>query len=89
MPWLRDNDVHVGIINESDVIFGKFDVAEDYILINHILLLGKYYIYYRECHNSLLHLEVLLLGQDAFSVSSSILPGRKINFFFIFKSGRS
>ena len=38
-----------------------------------------------------LQLEVLLLGQDAYvsSVLSSISPGRKINFFFIFKSGRS
>ena len=34
LSWLRDNGVHVGIINESDVIFGKFDVAVDYILIN-------------------------------------------------------
>ena len=41
LSWLRDNDVHVGIINEPD------------ILINHILLLGKYYIYYRKCQNSL------------------------------------
>ena len=35
--WLRDNDLHVGTINESDVIFRKFDIVEDYILINHIL----------------------------------------------------
>ena len=35
--WLRDNDLHVGTINESDVIFRKFDIAEDYILFNHIL----------------------------------------------------
>ena len=53
LSWLRDNDVHVGIINELDVIFGKFDLVNDYILINHILLLGKYYIYYRKCQNSL------------------------------------
>ena len=31
------NDLHVGTINESDVIFRKFDIVEDYILINHIL----------------------------------------------------
>ena len=37
LSWLRDNDFHVGTINESDVIFGKFDIVEDYILINHIL----------------------------------------------------
>jgi len=33
-----------------------------------------------------LHLEVLLLGQDVSSISSSILPGKKINFCFIYKS---
>ena len=52
LSWLRDNDVHVETINESDVIFGKFDIVDDYILINHILLLAKYYIYCRRCHNS-------------------------------------
>ena len=52
MSWLRDNDVNVVTINESDVIFGKFDIVEDYILINQILLLTKYYIYCTKCHNS-------------------------------------
>ena len=52
LSCLRDNDVHVHTIYESDVIFGKFDIVEDYILINHILL-AKYYIYRRKCHNSL------------------------------------
>ena len=45
LSCLRDNDAHVETINESDVLFEKFDIVEDYILINHILLLGKYYIY--------------------------------------------
>ena len=39
--WLRDNNIHDGIINEPDVIFGKCDIVKDYILINHILLFGK------------------------------------------------
>ena len=51
--WLRDNNIHDGIINEPDVIFGKCDIVKDYILINHILLFGKYYIYYSKCQNSL------------------------------------
>ena len=34
------------------MIFGKFDIVEDYILINHILLIAKYYMYCRKCHNS-------------------------------------
>jgi len=53
LSWLRDNYVRVGRINEPGVTFGKFDNVKDYILINHILLLGKYYIYYRKCQNSL------------------------------------
>ena len=49
LSWLRDNDVHVDTIYESDVIFGKFDIVQDYIIINHILLLAKYYIHCRKC----------------------------------------
>ena len=37
LSWLRDNDLHVGTINQSDVIFRKLDIVEDYILINHNL----------------------------------------------------
>ena len=51
LSWLRDNDFHVATIDESDVIYGKFDILEDYILINHIFWIGKYYIYYRKCQN--------------------------------------
>ena len=32
--WLRDNDVHVDTIYESDAIFAKFDTVEDCIIIN-------------------------------------------------------
>ena len=32
LSWLRDDDLHVGTINESDVIFGKFDIVEDYFV---------------------------------------------------------
>ena len=39
------NDIDVGELKEADLIFGKFDTQDDFILINHILLLGKYYIY--------------------------------------------
>ena len=40
-------------IKEEDVIFGKFDIADDFFLFNHILLLGKFYIYSQKCHNAL------------------------------------
>ena len=53
LSWLRDNNVFVGTIDESDLILWKFNIVNDFILINHILLLGKYYIYCRRCLNSL------------------------------------
>ena len=53
LSWLRDNNVLDGTIDESDLILGKFNIVNDFILINHILLLGKYYIYCRSCLNSL------------------------------------
>ena len=34
---------------KEDIIFGKFDFEDDFLLVNHILLLGKYYIYSQKC----------------------------------------
>ena len=62
LSWLRDNDLHVGTINELDLIFRKFDIVEDYILINHILWTGKYYIYYRKCQNSVPSIRGFIAG---------------------------
>ena len=35
------------VLNASllDIIFGKFNLEKDFLLVNHILLLGKYFIY--------------------------------------------
>ena len=48
---LRDNNIIVENLKEADIIFGKFDVGDDFLLVNHILLLGKYYIYSQKCHD--------------------------------------
>ena len=89
LSWLRDNDVHVWIINEPDIIFGKFDFVKDYILIKHILLLGKYYIYCRKCQNSLPTLRGYIARIRRVSNIELHIAREKINFFFIYKSGRS
>ena len=26
LSWLRDNDIHVGTVNEADLVLGKYDV---------------------------------------------------------------
>ena len=55
LSWLRDNNNSIidGAIDESDLILEKFNIVNDFILINHILLLGKYCICCRRCLNSL------------------------------------
>ena len=48
LSWLRNYNISVDNLEEEDVIFAKFDIAEDFLLFNHILLLGKFYIYSRK-----------------------------------------
>ena len=56
LSWLRDYNISVDNLKEEDVIFGKFDIAEDFLLFNHILLLGKCYIYSWKYQNGILSL---------------------------------
>ena len=54
MSWLRDKNIVVENLKEEDInIFGKFDVGDDFLLVNHILLLGKYYIYSQKCQKGI------------------------------------
>ena len=78
MSWLRDYDVHVDTIYESHVIFGKFDIVENYIMINHILLLAKYYIYCRKCNNSVPTIRGFIArGRRVFNLELHIAGKRK------------
>ena len=43
--WLRDINIIVENLKEGDIIFGKFDVGDDFLLVNHILLLGIKVLY--------------------------------------------
>ena len=40
-----DNNSIVENFKEEDIMFGNIDVGDDFLLVNHILSLGKYYIY--------------------------------------------
>lgn len=35
------HDICIKMLNETDLIFGKLEIKEDFILINRVLLLGK------------------------------------------------
>jgi len=43
--WLTSFDIKEWDLNEMSVILGIIDPNDDYILINHIILLAKYFIY--------------------------------------------
>ena len=45
LKGLKDNDIYIETLKDTDLIFGKFDIRDDFTIINHILLLGKYYLY--------------------------------------------
>ena len=48
-----DNNSIVENLKEEDIMFGNIDVGDDFLLVNHILLLGKYYIYSQKCQKSM------------------------------------
>ena len=57
LSWLRDYNISVDSLEEEDVIFIKFDIAEYFLLFNHILFLGKFYIYSRKYQNCITSLQ--------------------------------
>ena len=62
-------------------MFGKFDIGEDYIIINHNLLLVKYYIYCRKCNNILLIRGFIARTRRVFNLELHIAREKNINFF--------
>ena len=47
LSWLRDNNISVDNLEEEDVIFGKFDIVEDFLLFNPTSFPGSFP--YLEC----------------------------------------
>ena len=45
LSWLAIHKNEVVDFALVDELFGKFDIDKDFIVINHILLLAKFYIY--------------------------------------------
>ena len=53
LSWLKDNNIGAESFTETSLFLGFFKETEDFFIINHVLLLGKCYIYVRKCHGSL------------------------------------
>ena len=43
--WLSEQNIVIPSITIEKIIFGLFDITEDYIILNHLILLAKFYIY--------------------------------------------
>ena len=63
LTWLKENNIVIESFNEIGLVLGIFEESEDFLLINHVILKGKYYIYARKCLGSLPSLRGLF-GQD-------------------------
>ena len=49
LSWLKENNIVIESFNEIGLFSGIFEEMEDFYIINHVMLLGKYYIYVRKC----------------------------------------
>ena len=58
LSWLAILNNEIVDFSLIDVLFGKFDIEEDFIVINHNFLLAKFYIYRSKLDNSKPSLEV-------------------------------
>ena len=53
LSWLKENNIVKESFGEIGLFLGIFEESEDFPLINHIMLSGKYYIYVRKRLGSL------------------------------------
>ena len=45
LSWLRDSNIVVENSKEEDIIFGKFDVGGDFLLVNHFIAWEVLYLF--------------------------------------------
>ena len=59
--WCNNINVKVESLSTVDIIFGDWQRKENFLLLNHIMLIAKQYIYYCRINNSKLLFNVLLV----------------------------
>ena len=62
LSWLRDNNIIVENLKEEDVIFGKFDVGDDFLLVNHFYCSGSTIFIQKKCQKGMPSLQGLFAG---------------------------
>ena len=89
LSWLHDYSISVDNLREEDVIFGKFDIAEDFLLFNHILLLGKFYIYSRKYQNGIPSIQGFIARTRRVYNTELHIAGKRDKLTIILESGKS
>ena len=94
LSWLKENNLVIESFNETGLSLGIFEESEEFLLINHVMLLGKYYIYVRKCLGSLpslrgfiariwhvYNIERHMRGINSLSTHFKKIMGKVISFF--------
>ena len=89
LSWLKESNIVIESCNEIGLFLGIFEEMEDFFIINHVILFGKYYIYVRKCLGGLPSLRGFIARIDVFIILNSILRGRGINSLLISKNGKT
>ena len=50
--WLKSLHINIDFLNDCDIIFGLTEKIINWILLNHIIIIGKQIIYYNRQKNS-------------------------------------
>ena len=87
LSWLAILNREIVDFSLIDVLFGKFDINEVFIVINHILLLAKFYIYRSKLDNTIPSLEVFKAKLTGTLNIEFVMPKEMVNLHNITKSG--
>ena len=81
LSWLRDNGIRIDILKETDLIFGKFDSVDDFIINENDVLFQKVTQAYSEKNPSApirsRTLDLPITSSDALPLSYRRLVGAK------------
>ena len=53
LSWLKESNIVIESFNEIGLFSGIFEETEGFFITNHVMLVGKYYIYVKKCLRSL------------------------------------
>ena len=77
LSWLRDNNIIVQSLKEEDIIIGKFDVGNDFLLESYFIAWEVLYFFHKKVKRVCPPFRGSLLGLGVFTTLNFILPGKE------------